>query len=53
VTTDQDHESRARTLPIQSGSGKRGFQVAFQLNSKHVRKSFSMIKDAENFVGCA
>lgn len=36
-------------VEVAFGSGKTGYQVAFQVNGKCIRKSFSTLKDAEKY----
>ena len=36
-------------VAVEFGSGKTGYQVAFQVNGKRFRKSYSTLKDAERY----
>jgi integrase len=49
TTTKQNRGSWPPIVPVEFGSGKHGFQVVFQIKGKRVRKSFSIIKEAEKY----
>ena len=49
TATKQNQVSWPPIVPVQFGSGKSGFQVAFQVKGKRVRKSFSTIQDAKKY----
>ena len=49
TATKQNQVSWPPIVPVQFGSGKSGFQVAFQVKGKRVRKSFSTLQDAKKY----